>query len=82
MPLVTNLTYVGQTSDQTELAGFALALAILGSLIQCVLIGFNSQHELLFAKAFKTGNKKLCGQLHNRARLMTSALFVPLAVLT
>lgn len=81
-PMLINLLYAGHFSDPTQLAGLALAQAILSALLLCVLVGLNAQHESLFKKAQEMGDKKACGQLHSRARLMLSVLYMPLAGIT
>ena len=79
--IVTNIVFAGRFNDAAKLAGVGLGITITHILCLSILMGMNGALETLVSQAFGFGNLNLCGQYLNRARILTSIAFIPLAMI-
>lgn len=76
-----NTIYAGKIGDAAVLAGLGLGTALLESMTLFVIIGMNGACETLTAQAFGANQLRLCGVYLNRARIINTLMFIPLALI-
>ena len=76
-----NTVYAGHLNDEAKLAGVGVGVSIVECFTLYILIGLNGAMETLVAQAYGAEEFILCGVYLNRARLINTIVFVPLAVL-
>ena len=78
---IANTIFAGSLDNATKLAGVGLGNAILNMFCLAICMGMNGALDTLVSQAFGYGNLVLCGVYLNRARLIGTLTFIPLAVL-
>ena len=81
LPNLINFTYAGGMGSEAKVAGLGLGISLVESLTFSVYLGLNGALETLTAQAFGAEQLKLCGVYLNRARVINTAVFVPLALI-
>ena len=76
-----NTIYAGTLNDDAKLAGLGLGTSMLECLTLYIIMGMNGALETLVAQAYGADQLVLCGVYLNRARVINTALFIPLMVI-
>lgn len=84
--LVTNTFYAGKIfgdpdEDVTKIAGIGIGITLVQSLLLSFLVGLNGALVTLVAQACGANMATLSGIYLNRARMITTLLFIPLSLL-
>ena len=69
-------------NGSTRVAGLGLGVSLVNSVTFSVLFGMNGALETLTAQAFGAKELSLCGVYLNRARVINTIVFLPLAFIT
>ena len=78
LPAFVNIVYAGKFADDAKLAGVGLGQSLLWSLTLYIIVGMNGALETLVSQAFGANQLKLCGVYLNRARVINTAISLPL----
>ena len=75
-----NIAYIGHLGDTAKVAG--IGLGVLYSNIFCIsiIIGINYALTTFVSQAFGSGNLRKCGIYLNKGRVVTTLVFIPLAL--
>ena len=76
-----NLIFAGRFEDSAKLAGVGLGNTTVNILLLSICMGMNGALETLVSQAFGYGNLQLCGVYLNRARLVGTLTYIPIAIL-
>lgn len=84
--LVTNTIYAGKIygeldEDASKIAGIGVGMNLVQSVLLSFLVGLNGALVTQVAQAYGANMSTLSGIYLNRARLITTVLFIPLSVL-
>ena len=79
VPNLVNLVYAGQMNNGARVAGLGLGISLVESITFSVFFGMNGAIETLAAQAFGAKELSLCGVYLNRARVINTVVFLPLA---
>ena len=74
-----NTVYAGHLNDESKLAGLGLGTCLLECLTLYIIMGMNGALETLVSHAYGANQLVLCGEYLNRARVINTILFIPLA---
>ena len=80
MVQLLNILYVGRVSS-TLLAGVGLGNMLLNVLVFALTMGLNGTVETFVSWSFGSGDKAVCGWHLNRARVVVTAILIPIVVL-
>ena len=78
---MANTIFAGRFDDAAKLAGVGLGNTTLNIACLSICMGMNGALETLVSQAFGYGNIVLCGVYLNRARVIGTLTFIPLAIL-
>ena len=73
-----NTVYAGKLNDDAKLAGLGLGTSLLECLTLYIIMGMNGALETLVAQAYGADQLGLCGVYLNRARVISTIIFLPL----
>lgn len=79
VPEVINLIIVGHLGDSHKLAGVGLGNMAVNLLAYSSVIGLNEALQTLVSLAYRADNLYMCGLYLNRARLIATLIFIPIA---
>ena len=74
-----NTVYAGHLNDESKLAGLGLGTCLLECLTLYIIMGMNGALETLVSHAYGANQLVLCGVYLNRARVINTTIFIPLA---
>ena len=79
--MLINVYFAGRLNDETKLAGVGLGTTINHVLAMSIISGVANAMDTLVSQTYGSGNLKLIGVYLNRARVICTLAFVPLAIL-
>ena len=74
------MVFAGRFNDETKLAGVGLGCTMNHMLGLCIIYGLSNALDTLISQAYGAGNLTLCGVYINRARVITSIVFIPVTL--
>ena len=78
--LVINVIFAGRLGDPAKTAGVGLGTTMNHIFGCCILFGFNRAMDTLVCQAYGAKNLALCGVYLNRARVIGTLAFIPVAI--
>ena len=79
--LLINVIFAGRLNDPAKMAGVGLGTTMNHILGLCILFGMNNAMDTLISQAHGSGNLTLCGVYLNRARVIGTLSFIPVAII-
>ena len=79
--IVINVIFAGRLNDSTKMAGIGLGTTFNHIFGVSVFFGINTALETLITQTYGSGNLTLCGVYLNRARVIGTLVFIPMAII-
>jgi MATE family multidrug resistance protein len=77
-----NIIFLGHLNNKALIGGVGMGQAVIQLMGFSIILGLNSALDTLISQSAGAGNIENCGVLLNRARYITSIMFIPLFLMS
>ena len=81
LPEIYNMAMISNYGTVTEVAGLGLGVMFINMFVFGTYEGLNGAIDTLVSQYYGTGDYKGCNLVYNRARVINSLIFIPVAVI-